>query len=380
MVMAGLGLAMLAGAALAEAPTAFAPIRLGQVVSGALKPGDRLEPDGTYFDAYVFDGKAGQSVVIEMRSADVDSVVGLYPEDGDGALAINDNANRRGRDAKLEVVLPRSQRYLVVANTAEPGDVGAYQLSVRAGKPVAAVRPSARPILPGKAVQGELSDRSGRAGDASLYDLYRFRGKAGETLRANLASRDFEPFVSVRQAGQATDLAFARDRGHRSAELAVTLPADGDYEVWANAATAGERGRYTLWLGRDGEAATPEVRRIAYGDTVRGELTPSDAKAPDSSFYDVYRFKAARGDEITVTMRSPMLEAYLAVRVKGAPKELATAADDGYGGRDAELTFVAPADGDYEVVANTLSAGQHGQYVISIECIGRRSGQMAQNP
>jgi hypothetical protein len=79
-------------------------------------------------------------------------------------------------------------------------------------------------------------------------------------------------------------------------------------------------------------------------------------------------------------MRSPMLDSYLAVRVKGAPKELATASDDGYGGRDAELTFVAPADGYYEVLANSLNAGQHGQYVISLECIGRRSGELAGNP
>ena len=48
---AGLGLAMLAGAAVGETPAPFAAIALGQSVSGDLKAGDRVEPDGTYFDA-----------------------------------------------------------------------------------------------------------------------------------------------------------------------------------------------------------------------------------------------------------------------------------------------------------------------------------------
>jgi hypothetical protein len=234
--------------------------------------------------------------------------------------------------------------------------------------------------LPGKAVQGELSARSGRAGDDSLYDVWRFKGRAGQTLRISLSSYAFEPYVSLHRAGQAGDLAFARDRGQREAALTTTLPADGDYEIWANAATAGEDGRYSLWLGRADMTPDPEIKLIGYGDTIRGELTAGDAKARDESLYDIYRFRASRGDEITVTMRSPMVEAYLAINRQGEDKPLATAADDGFGGRDAELSFVAPADGVYDVWANTLGGGQRGQYVLSLERIGRRTGEVARNP
>jgi hypothetical protein len=68
------------------------------------------------------------------------------------------------------------------------------------------------------------------------------------------------------------------------------------------------------------------------------------------------------------------------VRRPGDDRALATASDDGYGGRDAELTFVAPADGFYDVWANTLSAGQRGEYVISLERLGRHTGEVARNP
>ena len=199
-------------------------------------------------------------------------------------------------------------------------------------------------------------------------------------MRLSLSSSVFEPYLSLHHAGQAGDLAFARDHGQRSAEIALTLPADGEYEIWANAATPGETGRYSLWLGRDGTPAAPEVRQIAYGDTVRGELTAGDAKAGDDSFYDIYRFKAARGDEVTVTMRSPMLEAFLAVHRQGEARLSPPPRTMDSGGRDAELSFVAPTDGVYEVWANTLGSGQRGAYAISLEKVGRRTGEVARNP
>lgn len=378
---ASLCCALMGGAAAADA-TAPKPLdlRVGQTITGGLVAGDRTEPDGSYFDVFAFEGRAGEGIAIEMRSKEIDAVLALYVEGREAPIALNDNAGRRGKDARIDAVLPQTGRYVIVANSATGGETGHYSLSVRETKPLRAMVPPARPILLGKTVQGELSSHSGRAGDASLYDLYRFHGKAGETVRASLSSNDFEPFVSLHRPGQAGELAFARDHGQRSAEVSVTLPIDGDYEIWANAATAGQAGRYALWLGRDGASDTPQIREIAYGDTVRGELTAGDAKARDDSFYDVYRFHAQRGDEVTVTMRSPMLEAYLAVHRQGQDRVLATASDDGYGGRDAELTFIAPADGVYEVWANSLGAGQRGQYVVSLERIGRRNDAVARNP
>jgi hypothetical protein len=377
MAVLAAGAALWSTAALAADPT---PIKEGRAVEGSLAQGDRLEPDGSYFDVYAFDGRAGQNLAVEMRSDDLDSVVAVYAEGHDGPIAVNDNANRRGRDATVELVLPKKGRYLIVANAAEPGEGGRYSLMVREQRPIQAVAPAARAIALGRTVEGVLNERSGLAPDASRYDLYRFHGKAGEAVRASLSSSDFEPFISLRRAGAAEELAFARDHGQRAADVTVTLPADGDYEVWANAATAGQTGRYALWVGHDDGPAVATINPAAYGDTIRGQLTADDAKARDDSFYDLYRFKASRGDEVTVTMRSPMVEPYLAVHRQGETKALATASDDGYGGRDAELTFVAPADGYYDVWANTLGADQRGEYVLSLERIGRHSGQVARNP
>ena len=61
-----------------------------------------------------------------------------------------------------------------------------------------------------------------------------------------------------------------------------------------------------------------------------------------------------------------MFEPFLSVRTPGEGRSLASAVDDGNGGRDAELTFIVPADGTYEVLANAWR-GERGDYVISIE-------------
>lgn len=375
---AGAAAMLAAGAALTAEPEQ--PIRLGQTVEGRLQAGDRQQTDGSLFDTYVFDGQAGQTVVVEMSSRDFDAYVGLF-EIGDrqGPLVYNDNAGRRGRDAALNYVLPKTGRYVIVANAVEAGEQGAYRLALKTAQAPTPVRPRVQGLAVGKAVRGELGRRSGMAPDGSLYDLYAFTAKAGQRVRLNLTSADFTTFLSVHRPGEAQDLAFARERGDREAELIFTAPSDGRYEVWANAATPGEEGRYVLRLTQEGAAAPAQPQVIAYADTVRGELVPGDARAADGSLYDLYRFRGSRGDEVTITMRSSMVEPFLSVRAEGQARELASAADDGYGGRDAELTFVLPADGAYEVWANTLQPRQSGDYILAIERVGKASAQVAEN-
>lgn len=364
---------------IAFASEAERPITIGQSISGELMQGDRQQADGSFSDFYVFEGRAGQTVTIEMSSRQLDSYVGLFAEGEKSPLAYNDNAGRSGRDARLNFVLPRTQRYLVAANAASGGETGAYRLSVRETAAVRPTPPKPRDIAPGKPAAGELSERSGRAADGSLYETHRFRAKAGERFHVSLESRQFDSFVSVHRPGEDQDLGFASARGGGAADLSFTAPSAGVFEIRANAATEGEKGRYLLRLERDAPAAPPSPQAIAYADTVRGELAIGDAVGEDARFYDLYRFKGARGDEVTITMRSSMFEPFLSVHAPGEGRSLASAVDDGNGGRDAELTFIVPADGTYEVLANAWR-GERGDYVISIERIGRLPGARAENP
>src|SRR6478672_1900838 len=78
-----LATALAGTAAQAADPT---PIRLGHSIAAELSEGDRTEPDGSYFDVYAFEGRAGESISIDMRSKDMDSVLALYVEGQQGPI------------------------------------------------------------------------------------------------------------------------------------------------------------------------------------------------------------------------------------------------------------------------------------------------------
>ena len=98
--------------------------------------------------------------------------------------------------------------------------------------------------------------------DGSLYDLYTFRGRAGQTVTVGMASDDFDTFLQVgRMDGGSFTLLESNDdaRGTNSA-LQVTLPVNGEYAIRANSLEEGETGAYVLLVaGAQGISAAPPM-------------------------------------------------------------------------------------------------------------------------
>ncbi len=105
---------------------------------------------------------------------------------------------------------------------------------------------------------------------------------------------------------------------------------------------------------------------IRSGQTLRGELTASDPKADDDSHFDVFTYRGRRGENVTFTLRSTAFDAFLTLghMAAGQFKQLESD-DDGAGGTDARITVTLPADGEYSLRANTLSAGEMGAYTLT---------------
>ncbi len=122
-------------------------------------------------------------------------------------------------------------------------------------------------------------------------------------------------------------------------------------------------------------AASAQVP-LRVGQTVTGRLDSSDPKAADESFYELYSITGRRGERVVVTMRAPSFDAYLSVGRpnSGSAFEQARADDDGGGGRDARLTFTLGEDGTYPIRANSVSAGETGEYTLQVEQ-GSASGE-----
>ncbi|MBE7385079.1 MAG: PPC domain-containing protein [Leptolyngbya sp. SIO1E4] len=95
-------------------------------------------------------------------------------------------------------------------------------------------------------VTGRLDRSSQVHWDGSYYNIHTFEGQAGETVRIDMVSNDFDAYLILfgPQGGRVTQ---NDDGGSGSnATIIATLPATGNYQIAANAYRAGETGQYTV--------------------------------------------------------------------------------------------------------------------------------------
>ncbi|MBP0018269.1 MAG: hypothetical protein J7647_12075 [Cyanobacteria bacterium SBLK] len=83
--------------------------------------------------------------------------------------------------------------------------------------------------------------------DGSLYDEYKFPGRAGQTIVISLESTDFDPFLAF--LNEKRDVLGQNDdesEGNQNSKLAITLPYDGIYYIFVNGYDSQDRGSYIL--------------------------------------------------------------------------------------------------------------------------------------
>ncbi len=97
-------------------------------VETTLQSGDRVLPNNSYFHLYVFEGKAGQQVIIEMSSQQIDPSLYLLLPGKEKLIAQNDDISPTNFNAKLSATLPEDGIYFIFANTFEVGETGKYSL------------------------------------------------------------------------------------------------------------------------------------------------------------------------------------------------------------------------------------------------------------
>lgn len=225
---------------------------------------------------------------------------------------------------------------------------------------------------------GSLDVNDLRLDDGSFYDLWKFVGKAGQTIRVIMRSRDFDAYLVLGRMDGSSLAPIGSDddgAGGTDSKLVLTLPVDGVYVLRANSVHADETGDYSLSIetGDPAEAARgpdplPEPVAIAVGQTVSGELTSNDARMADSSFYDLYSFQGRKGQYVIITMRSGAFDSYLSLgRVVDGGFSQLESDDDGGGGEDSRLEYELAEDGTYVIRANSVFSTRLGGYTLSLE-------------
>ncbi|MFQ4135045.1 trypsin-like peptidase domain-containing protein [Nodosilinea sp. PGN35] len=96
---------------------------------GNLGPGDRTLQDGSYYQEFSFQGRAGQTVRLRLESPDFDTYMILL-DDSRNRLAENDDASANTTNSALAFRLPRDGQYTVLVNSYQAGGRGRFLLTV----------------------------------------------------------------------------------------------------------------------------------------------------------------------------------------------------------------------------------------------------------
>jgi len=104
-------------------------LEVGTPVAGELdEHSGRNFKDGTYLDALVMHGEAGEYVELYASSVVFDTYLTLYAPDGSLLEFNDDDPLGVGTDAAIRTTLPTTGRYLVVVSGFGPWDLGPYTI------------------------------------------------------------------------------------------------------------------------------------------------------------------------------------------------------------------------------------------------------------
>lgn len=220
------------------------PITIGgPIIQGRLAEGSNVLPDGSYYNAYSFEGQAGQRITIDMTSNEVDPFLILIGPDQDG-LFLQDDDSGGNYNARLSLQLPSSGTYTIVANAYAEGEVGGYQLRLTAGGGGTTSPAPSGVIL---RQQGRLGPGNPTLQDGSYFQEFKFQGRSGQRVHLRLASDSFNTYLLlVDQAGSTLAENDDASPTTTNSELTVSLPGDGQYSVIVNAYNQGEQGEFLL--------------------------------------------------------------------------------------------------------------------------------------
>ena len=354
---------------LAEGPPQIAPrvIALGEAVDGELSDGDGTNDDGRLVDAYTFEGRTGQRIVVTMSSDDFDTWLDLYVGEGEDRRSVDsdDDGAGEGTDSRLAYTLTEDGLYTIEARGFSDDGRGDYSLTLTEAAP----EPEPAPLSFGAIVQGEINDGDPRDDENRAFDAFRISGQEGQRIQVVMRSGDFDTYLRIGHADGEFQILGDDDDGlaeGTDSRLNFILPSTGEFILRASPLYADEDGLYSLELIDRGPQPAPGS--IVVGGAARGTLSEDDAIAEDGSLYDAYRISVKAGDKLRLTMVSNEFDSYLDIgRDEDGDWTSVASDDDGLSDTHAKIDWAVEEDGDYVIRARSFAPGQLGGYALRVE-------------
>lgn len=328
--------------------------------SGELRAGDETLESGEYYDSYSFMGTAGEEVVLDLRSTEVDPYLILMAPSRESEQ--NDDFEGSAERSVISTTLEESGEYTVVVTTYAPNETGSYALEITQGGGDAGVRSE----------QGALASGDETLSSGEFADVYRIQATPGQQLVATVSSTDFDTYLMV--IGPDSDRKENDDLAGRpgESEVEMTLAESGEYRVVVTSYEPGETGNYSLTInqGATGQSsqANRDVTELSIGSQASGSLQAGDGTLSGGEYRDMYVFEGTAGQTVSVAMRSQSFDTYVGLIT---PSGEQVDNDDWEGDtRLSRVDHVLAETGRYRVMATSYQAGEEGDYEVEVTQAG----------
>jgi hypothetical protein len=188
---------------------------------------------------YQFQGKANQPIVAKLIGGKPGDwqlspyIVLLGPDRQ--IIAADDNATRQ-RVAQVNVKLPETGIYTILASNGDPKQTGRYSVVVERD-----------PAFYSVDRIEELDTRSSRLSqDSSPYNISEFQGEQDRLVTVRVSSSSFFPVIFLLDSDDRILASNDNTIGDRNAALEYRLPRSGTYKVLVNSLRPSDRGNYRL--------------------------------------------------------------------------------------------------------------------------------------
>ncbi|MEM9415436.1 MAG: pre-peptidase C-terminal domain-containing protein [Planctomycetota bacterium] len=343
------------------------------VETGTLTDTDDKLADESPFDMYTFEASAGDQIVIEMVSTEVDSYLALDSDTMDEVVE-NDDAEEGNTNSRIEHTATEDGEFTVIATCYDPADRGAYTVTITVTPAAGNVdenddevdsdttddQDNEAPRIEGtelvldnsepRVAAGTISDDDPvREEDDRHYDAYTFVAEAGERVAIDLRSNDVDPYLVVMGPGlDEPEVNDDYNNARNHSRIEFVAPEAGEYTVHATTYDKDDRGDYTLSFG---------------GSTsVSGELTRTDPTLPNGEHIDWYDVTCEEGQLLMLQVDGQGFDTYLILEDPMGSWEENDDHGDTLTSR-IESNIFQP--GEYRVGVTSYEGGETGSYTLS---------------
>ncbi|HMB74060.1 MAG TPA: caspase family protein [Gammaproteobacteria bacterium] len=212
---------------------------------GSLSQSDRTLDSGEFYDSFNFVADAGKRYRVNLNSNDFDTYLIVVPPDGEQFE--NDDGESTSHSF-VDIDAEAFGLYRVLVTSYEQGETGDYLLTIEQhsndGQSIRDAPP--QEIVVDADMSGALRTGDSLLNDGEYGDLYSFEATAGQAVRVELRSEEFDTYLALMTPSEAV---FQNDDFEGSttrSAVELIVPDTGTYTIIATSYAAGETGQYAL--------------------------------------------------------------------------------------------------------------------------------------